>query len=291
MAHGDKAPDPVDLASEDSFPASDPPAWGLVVAAGPAVRSKTDPGQGSDIPAPLPSSSCQDHHRKSTAMPSDEVITTRIQSAFDGHPDLRSTTITLSAREGLVTIGGMVERPYQKWIAENLVKDVDGVTVIVNEIEVRLPGLDGRPDSAIASELVEVFALEFGHVADGIKISVQNGAVTLDGQVGNKSQWRRAAEIASQIRDVIAVRNELEVDPASPETAVKLRIEEAFRRIAQIDAGNIEVEADGNRLVLSGTVRSWAERQEAEHVARQTPGMKLVENRIVISSPRQEVSP
>lgn len=148
---------------------------------------------------------------------------------------------------------------------------------IVNEIEVRLPGIDKRPDPEIASDLAAVLALEFGAVADGIRISVQNGAVTLEGQVASKSQRLRASELASQMRDVIAVNNDLELDPASTETALRRRIEAAFRRSAEIDANNIEVEADDDRIVLSGAVRSWAERQEAEHVARQTPGVQVVE--------------
>jgi osmotically-inducible protein OsmY len=224
-------------------------------------------------------------------MPSDDEITSEVQAALDDHPELKTATITVGVNKGVVTIGGFVQTLNQKWIAEDIVKRVEGVNAIVDDIEVRLPGIDKRPHPEILADLLTALGLEFGDDVDDIKVSVQNGAVTLDGQVGKKSQRQRASEIAARVRGVVAVSNELEVRVLPREVALRRKIEDTFRRNAEIDANNILVEVGDGRVLLSGTVRSWAERQEAEHIAWQTPGVQVVENRIVITLTRQGVSP
>jgi osmotically-inducible protein OsmY len=224
-------------------------------------------------------------------MPSDDAIKSEIQAALDRHPELMPATITLAVKNGVATIGGFVQTLNQKWIVKDILENAEGVSAIVDELELRLPAVDRRPDPEIANAIATALGLELGNAADNIRISVQNGTVTLEGVVESRSQRRRASEIAARTRDVIAVSNELEVHPGPAGITVKRRIEDTFRRNAEIDANNIEVETVDGRVVLSGAVRSWVERQEAEQVARQTPGVSAVENHIVVAVGRLGASP
>jgi osmotically-inducible protein OsmY len=294
---------PLDRTREDSFPASDRPAWVSVAAeslvsghattkdapSGPRrFRHKTDGDQGPLRTVSLPS--IDRHDQAAAAMATDEAIRNDIQAAIDKRPELRSTPIALTVKEGVVTIGGFVPTLNQKWIVEEIVKNIAGINAIVDELEVRLPGTDHRPDSEIAHAVLTALDIEFGNVVEGIKVSVEEGAVTLEGEVEDQMQHDRARELAALVRGVVAVTNDLKVRPGPTGVNLKGRIKEAFRHKAETDANNILVDADGGRIELSGTVSSWAEREEAELVARHTPGVTAVENRIVIAVSRQGAS-
>src|SRR5260370_23230961 len=109
---------------------------------------------------------------------------------------------------------------------------------------------------------------------------VKNGWVTLEGEV----EWHYQRETAERgIRYVKGVSNMIRLKPRVTPTEIKKKIEEAFRRSALVDASRVTVEANGGEVLLKGTVRSWAERQEAERAACAAPGVIKVDNRITVS--------
>jgi osmotically-inducible protein OsmY len=120
-------------------------------------------------------------------------------------------------------------------------------------------------------------------LADGIKAIVNNGEVILKGEVEWDYQRRRAADTALRVTGVTGLINEIEVKPKIKPEDLKRKIEDAFKRNAEVDAQRITVEADGGRVVLRGSVHSWAEREEAERVAWLAPGVTFVDNQIMLA--------
>jgi osmotically-inducible protein OsmY len=154
---------------------------------------------------------------------------------------------------------------------------------VANDIEVRLPSIDARPDPDIARDFVAQlkFVLPYSH--ENIKSVVKNGRVTLDGHLEWNYQRVSAEDTARAIKGVLGVSNLIKVSPLASPTEIKSKIEGALKRSAQVDANSITVEAIGGDVVLRGSVKSWAERDEAERAAWLAPGVTKLENNIAIS--------
>lgn len=157
-----------------------------------------------------------------------------------------------------------------------------GVKGVANDIEVRLPLINMRPDPEIVREIIAQLKAELPYASDDIKAIVRDGLVTLKGEVEWDYQRRRAADTALRVSGVTGLANEIEVKPKIKPDDLKRKIDDAFKRNAEVDAQHITVEAEGNKVVLRGKVRSWAEREEAERVAWLAPGVMQVDNRITV---------
>ncbi|MEA2782867.1 MAG: hypothetical protein QOK29_4411 [Rhodospirillaceae bacterium] len=217
-------------------------------------------------------------------MRSDDDIKRDVEAELRWDPDIDATDIAVAVKDGVVTLSGFVRSYAQKREAERAALRVAGVRGVANDIDVRLPLFNQRPDPEIARDAVAATRNALPYSADHITVSVRDGWVTLEGTVEWNYQRDRAEEAVEHVRGVKGVTNLIQVQPRVPPTTdIKARIEEALRRLAEVDASRIRVEADGSTVILEGTVRSWAERQEAERAAWAAPGVTRVENRIVVS--------
>ncbi len=181
------------------------------------------------------------------------------------------------------SLTGWVDSYLKKISAEEAAWRVPGVKAVVNDIEVRLPSSAERTDEDLAKAVVNALRWDAAVPADRIEVTVSKGWVTLKGEVDYGFQKREAERVVQRIAGVKGVTNLILVKPQLLSPAdLKQQIEKALLRDAETDARRITVEVQGSKVILYGTVRSYAEKKEAEDVAWSTPGVTDVENHIVV---------
>jgi osmotically-inducible protein OsmY len=216
-------------------------------------------------------------------MRSDSEIERDVKEELQWDPDLDATDIAVSAKKGVVTLTGFVRSYTDKYEAEAAAKRVAGVAGVANDIEVRMPSVDERPDPEIARDAVAAIKSQLPISSEHIKVVVKNGWVTLEGQVEWQYQRSTAETAVRRIKGVKGVSNLIQLKPRAAPAEIKKKIQDAFKRNAEIDANRIMVETNGGEVILKGTVRSWIEREEAERVAWSAPGVTKVEDHIIVS--------
>jgi len=216
-------------------------------------------------------------------MRSDSEIERDVKEELQWDPDLDATDIAISVKKGVVTLAGFVRSYTDKYEAEAAAKRVAGVVGLANDLEVRLPSVDERPDPEIARDAVSAIKSQLPISSEHIKVVVKSGWVTLEGKVEWQYQKNTAESAVRRIKGVKGVSNLIQLKPQAEPSEIKRKIQEAFRRNAEIDANRITVEAHGSEVVLKGSVRSWMEREEAERAAWAAPGVTKVEDRIVVA--------
>jgi osmotically-inducible protein OsmY len=220
-----------------------------------------------------------------TTIRSDEQIQRDVLEELKWDTRVQPNEIGVAVKDGVVTLTGWVDSYTKKWAAEEAAHRVRGAHAVANDIEVQLPSSAERTDTDIAAQAVRALEWDAYVPIERIDLTVSKGWVTLRGEVDTAFQSRDAERVVHRLSGVRGVTNLITVRPRnkpSPED-LQRRIEDALLRSAETDAERITVEVDGSRVILKGTVRSWAEREDAERVAWSAPGITSVDNRITIS--------
>jgi osmotically-inducible protein OsmY len=215
---------------------------------------------------------------------SDEQILEDVLAELRWDPEVDPTDVGVEVDAGVVTLTGTVESYWKKWAAERAALRVDGVRAVANDITVKTPGL--RTDTDVAKDIADAFASHALVPAARVKVTVKSGWVTLEGEVDWRFEREEAENTARRVKGVVGVTNLLTVRPRAGGVAqaaeLKAQIERALVRSAEVDSQRIKVEARDGQVNLSGTVRAWAEREEAERAAWRAPGVTEVVNRIEV---------
>ena len=211
-----------------------------------------------------------------------ETIKNNVEQELRWEPSVCATKIGVSVNEGVVELDGHVGSLYEKWAAERAALRVVDVTSVASEIIVDLPFESERTDEDIASAAANHLNWN-SQVPDTIKLKVSKGWVTLQGAAEWQYQKEEAARAVRSLRGVKAVLNEIELKPTVSTTGVKIKIEDALKRDAQIEAKDITVETSGAMVTLRGRVHSWREHDDAEHAAFSAPGVGSVPNLLTVS--------
>jgi osmotically-inducible protein OsmY len=190
--------------------------------------------------------------------------------------------IVVAAKDGVVTLDGEVDSYTKKWAAYQTTRRVVGVKEAVDNIKVKLPGSFKLADEEIGRDAVHAIRLNASLPYERIQVRVQDGSITLTGEVDWAYQREAAEDAVRQLSGVVWISDQITVKPPVEPVDIKVKIESAFRRNAMLDSRRIGVEAHGDKVILKGSVHSWAEREEAQRVAWAAPGISQVENNILI---------
>lgn len=218
-------------------------------------------------------------------MKTDAELQKNVMEELKWEPSIHSTEIGVSVKNGIVTLSGTVDTYLEKKTAEKIALKVLGVKGVAEDIVINLAFNHQKTDSELAQAVVDALKWNVLVPHEKVKVRVENGWVTTEGMVEWAYEKKAVEKAISGITGLKGLSNLVKIIPKVNPEDVRKKITAAFQRSASIDADTIQIDHFGNRVVLSGKVRSYSERREAERAAWNVPGVSEVENNIEVKIP------
>ncbi|GAB3643648.1 BON domain-containing protein [Spirosoma arcticum] len=215
-------------------------------------------------------------------MKTNEMLQKDVQEAIKWEPLLNAAEIGVTAKDGVITLTGVVDSYAKKLEAEDAAKNVAGVKAVAEEITIEFNGAAKHNDSQVATEVVNAFKFNWEVPEDKVRVTVENGWVTLSGEVEWNYQKEAAQKAVRHLAGVKGVSNNLTIRANLHDAIEKIDIERALNRNWSIDADDIKVAVSGNHVTLNGFVDSIYQKDEAGRIAWNAPGVRTVDNELVI---------
>ena len=215
-------------------------------------------------------------------MKSNENLQQDVQNAIKWEPLLNAAEIGVTAKDGVVTLTGTVDSYRKKMEAEEAAKNIAGVKAVVEKIEIRIGNFSKKDDNDIAKEVLNALKWKWDVPNDKVKVEVENGWVTLEGELEWNYQREAAKTSIHNLEGVVGISNNIKIKSTNYDVIEKSDIESALGRNWSVDDQDIHVNVSGNKVILNGTVNSFYQRDEAGRIAWNAPGVISVENDLVI---------
>jgi osmotically-inducible protein OsmY len=215
---------------------------------------------------------------------SDRLLKQAVEDELEWEPSIDAEHIGVAVDDGIVTLSGHVGSYAEKFAVEKAVKRVKGVRGIAEEIVIRFPGDKQTADDQIAKRALDIIAWDSTIPKDRVQVKVQDGFVTLTGEVDWFFQRDDAESAVRKLSGIKGIANEIRVKPQVAAADVRQRIENALKRNAEVEAGAIKVSVQNGRVTLDGKVKAFYERDLIERTAWSAPGVTSVEDRISIGA-------
>jgi osmotically-inducible protein OsmY len=216
-------------------------------------------------------------------MKTNEELQKEVQNAIKWEPLLHAAEIGVSAKDGVITLTGDVDSYSKKMEAENAAKNVLGVKVVVEKIMVKFhSSWAKKDDNDIANEIINAYKWNWEVPKDKVKVKVENGWVTLEGELTWNYQKTAAKDVVSKLLGVTGVFNNITIKSESNQSVEKNNIVDALNRNWSLREQDIEVEVKDHKVTLSGSVNSWYQKGEAARIAWNAPGVWTVDNELEI---------
>jgi len=216
-------------------------------------------------------------------MKTDSQLQQDVMAELKWEPAVHAAQIGVEVKDGVVTLAGEVSSYGEKWNAESAAQRVNGVKALAVELKVKLSQLGKRTDADIAESAKNILGWSSSLPEKAVKVMVEDGWLTLSGDVEWQYQRQDAADCLRFLTGVTGVSNQIGIKPSLSATVVKSDIEAALNRRAAADAKTIAVDVNGEDVTLTGTVHSWAERELATRSAWGSSGVRNVVDKMTLT--------